>query len=50
MTVGDRYVEVYGGYVLEEIGGKGRKFEVLLVKDNEVVLRNGDKEFTLKAS
>jgi hypothetical protein len=50
LTAGDRYVEVYGGYVLEEIGGKGRKFEVFLVKDNEVVLRDGDKEFTLKVS
>lgn len=50
LTAGDRYVEVYAGYVLEEIGGQGRKFEVVLVRDNEVVLRSGDQEFALQST
>lgn len=49
LTAGDRFVEVYAGYVLEEIGGQERKFEVLVVTDGEVVLRSDDREFTLTA-
>jgi len=43
---GDSYFEVYGGYVLEEIGGKGRKYEIAIVRDTEVVLKNGQGEET----
>jgi hypothetical protein len=46
---GDGYLNVYGGYTLEEVGGKGRTYEITIVRDTEVVVKNGvGEETTLK--
>jgi hypothetical protein len=43
---GDAQLEVYGGYVLEETGGKGRKYEIVIVRDREIVVKNSHGEET----
>jgi hypothetical protein len=40
ITRGEKTFDIYGGYVLTEIGGEQRTYKVLEVKDREVVLED----------